>query len=168
MNVLVAYGSTRGSTAEIAEWIGETLLERGMCVDVLDAATVDSVAGYDTVVLGGALYAGRWHRASRRFARRFADELRQRPVWLFSSGPLDRTATQGTIAPVRQVARIAQRVGARGHATFGGRLSATPSGFIARRLARTMAGDYRDQTRVTAWAYQIAAELGRFAHDTVH
>lgn len=35
-SILAAYGSKRGSTAEIAEKIGETLRQKGLQVDVLD------------------------------------------------------------------------------------------------------------------------------------
>lgn len=87
--VLVAYGSRRGSTAEIARWIGDVLHGLGLEAEVAEAATVRDVTAYDAVVLGGALYAGRWHKDARRFARRHATALSGRPVWLFSSGRLD-------------------------------------------------------------------------------
>nr|WP_245234741.1 flavodoxin domain-containing protein [Streptomyces flavochromogenes] len=58
------------------------------------------LSGYDGVVLGGALYAGHWTGKARRCARRNAEELRQRPVWLFSSGPVDSSAEQHDIPPV--------------------------------------------------------------------
>ena len=68
-NVLVAYGTKNGSTASIAKIVGEELRDQGASVDVRDAATVRSLEGYDAVVIGGALYTGRWHRAARRFVR---------------------------------------------------------------------------------------------------
>ncbi|MEV6523782.1 flavodoxin domain-containing protein [Longispora sp. NPDC051575] len=164
---LVAYGSSHGSTADIADWIGETLRERGIRVDVSDAATVEDVSHYDLVVLGGALYAHRWQRQARRFARRHRTALLARPVWLFSTGPLDRSAEGAVIAPVPQVARIAERISARGHSTFGGRLAPDTTGFLARRMARTMAGDFRNRAQVTAFAYGIAAEAARPDVDAV-
>ena len=157
--VLVAYGSKNGSTAEIAEWIAETIRQEGFVVDVEPAFGAHHLAPYAGVVLGGALYAGRWHAAARRFARRYRTELADRPVWLFSSGPLDRSADHGDIPPVTGVARIAAAVGARGHRTFGGRLAADPPGFIARSMAKRLAGDYRDRAAVAQWARGIAAEL---------
>ncbi|MGY0234220.1 flavodoxin domain-containing protein [Longispora urticae] len=161
INALVAYGSAHGSTAEIAGWIGEALRERGLHVEVRDAAAVDDVTEYDLVVLGGALYAHRWQRDARRFARRHREALTGRRVWLFSTGPLDRTAEDGSIAAVPKVARIAEKLHARGHVTFGGRLAADSTGFLASRMARTMAGDFRNRTQVTAWAYAIAADAVR-------
>ena len=41
------------------------------------------------MIVGGALYAFRWHKDARRFVKRHADELAGRPTYFFSSGPLD-------------------------------------------------------------------------------
>ena len=101
---LVAYCSKRGSTMEIAEWIGADLREAGVDVDVRPANSVKEVAPYDLVILGGALYMGRWHRDARRFARRHARMLRTRPVWLFSSGPLDDSAGRARARDFRRPA----------------------------------------------------------------
>jgi menaquinone-dependent protoporphyrinogen oxidase len=53
--VLVAFGSTNGSTAEIARAVGELLRGRGFAVDVVAAAEVGDVREYDAVILGGAI-----------------------------------------------------------------------------------------------------------------
>src|ERR1044072_1589503 len=45
--VLVAYSSKQGATKEIADAIGDRLIERGCRADVRPAGTVDSVDGYD-------------------------------------------------------------------------------------------------------------------------
>jgi menaquinone-dependent protoporphyrinogen oxidase len=82
--VLVAYGTKRGATAEIAEAVGKTLRRAGLTVDVQPARRVRSLERYRAVVLGSALYAGRWRRDALRLLRR--PELRDRDVWLFSSG----------------------------------------------------------------------------------
>src|SRR6266536_3613757 len=108
--VLVAYGSKGGGTAGIAETLGAALREDGLSVDVRPAAEVRDVSGYDAVVLGGAVYAARWHPEARKFARRHGRALRGRPVWLFSSGPLDRSAEAGEIAPVRSAAQAAEQL----------------------------------------------------------
>ena len=99
--VLVAYGSKAGATAGIAEEIGQTLRDDGFDAVVLPADIVTDVSGYDGVVLGGALYAGHWNGKARRCARRNAGQLRHRPVWLFSCGPVDRSADDHDIPPVR-------------------------------------------------------------------
>src|SRR5450432_3819964 len=100
MAVLVVYGSKRGGTAGLAAMIGNALQDAGLSTDVAPAAAVRSLAGYDAVIVGGALYATRWHRDARRFVRRYAADLSALPVWLFSSGPLDGSAAAAEIEPV--------------------------------------------------------------------
>jgi len=158
--VLVAYGTKNGATAGIAETIGAALDREGIAVDVQPAGQVRSVDGYDAVVLGGALYAGRWHRDARRFVRRYAGELDGRPVWLFSSGPLDDSADAREIGPVAQAASAVAALHARQHITFGGQLTETTKGFIARAMVRNgKGGDFRNQERIQAWSRGIAAAL---------
>ncbi|MFD7663822.1 flavodoxin domain-containing protein [Streptomyces sp. NPDC059788] len=158
--VLVAYGSTNQGTAGIAEEIAATLGKEGLTAEARPAAEIGDLAAYDAVVLGGGLYAGRWHRDARRLVRRLRAPLRDRPVWFFSSGPLDASATEKDIPPARGVRRAMSRVTARGHVTFGGRLAPYPKGRLARSMAkRGMAHDWRDFDQVQAWARAVAAEL---------
>ncbi|MEU7069892.1 flavodoxin domain-containing protein [Streptomyces narbonensis] len=160
--VLVAYGTKAGATAGIAEEIGRTLRDDGFDAVVLPAHTVTDVSGYDGVVLGGALYAGHWTGEARRCARRNAEQLRHRPLWLFSSGPIDSCAEQHEIPPVRGVARRVQQLGAREHRTFGGAVTAETSGPVARAMVRRgKGGDFRNPERIRAWAHQIGTELER-------
>ncbi|HEU5158391.1 MAG TPA: flavodoxin domain-containing protein [Streptosporangiaceae bacterium] len=161
---LVAYSSKRGSTKGIAEWIGADLREAGFDVDVRSAPSVRDVTPYHVVILGGALYAGRWHRGARRFARRHARMLRGRPVWLFSSGPLDVSADEQDIPPVKGAARAAEALDARGHVTFGGRLAQDARGFPASAMAKTRAGDFRNPDRVHAWTAEVVDELRAASH----
>ena len=85
--------------------------------------------------------------------------LRRIPVWLFSSGPLDASADSGSMPPVKDVAVLMDRVGAVGHATFGGRLAADAKGFPASAMAQNRSGDWRNPGRIHAWAAEIAAAL---------
>lgn len=159
MRVLVVHGSKRGGTAGIAEMLGDDLRANGLEADVRPARDVRDIGSYDAVVVGGALYAYRWHRDARRFVRRFRRELGIRPLWLFSSGPLDDSATEEDIPPVRFVERAMTRLGAVGHRTFGGAMPPDPEGFIARKIADGNAGDWRDPVHIARWARQIAEIL---------
>ena len=132
----------------------------GLDADVRPAAEVRDVGRYDVVVLGGAFYMGRWHRDARRFARRHRHALADRPVWLFCSGPLEPSASERDIPPVPGGRRAERRLGAEGHATFGGRLEAGAGGRIARTiLEKGRGGAFRDFDRIAAWATGIAADL---------
>ncbi|GAA3534690.1 MULTISPECIES: flavodoxin domain-containing protein [Streptomyces] len=158
--VLVAYGTTNGSTARIAEAVADVLRKDGLAVDALPARSVPSVAPYDAVVIGGGLYAGRWHKDARRFVRRHGRALTGRPLWLFSSGPLDATASERDIPPVPGVKKAMARLDARDHVTFGGCLEEGAKGWVAGMILRSgKGGDFRDFTAIEAWAERVAAEL---------
>jgi menaquinone-dependent protoporphyrinogen oxidase len=158
--VLVTYGTKNGSTAHIAESIADVLREKGLTVETMRAASVPFVTGYDAVVVGGGLYAGRWHKDARTFVRRHRADLARLPVWFFSSGPLDTSASERDIPPVRGVRRAMQDLHVRGHATFGGCLDDSADGWLARRILRSgNGGDFRDFDRIGKWAAHVAGEL---------
>src|SRR6185295_3783719 len=161
--VLVTFGSKRGGTAGIAAMVAEALREPGLHVDVQPAGAVHDIRGYDAVIVGGALYAGRWHRDARRFVQRLASDLRARPVWFFSSGPLSDSARGTEPRPTASVARLMSVAGARGHVTFGGRLQRDADGFLARAMAAKLAGDWRDPQVIRTWASGVAGEIAAAA-----
>ena len=149
--ILVAYATKMGATKEIAEAIAGRIRSASHEVTVMDAAEVGSVEPYKAVVLGGALYAGRW--------RKEAVKLLTHNEKLLHSGPLGADLTPQQ-AP-RTVRELAARVGAEEPFTFGGRLTPeTAVGFFARKMAQgPMAGDFRDWDEIDRWAYTIAQRL---------
>jgi menaquinone-dependent protoporphyrinogen oxidase len=159
MRVLLTWGSKAGGTEGIARIVGETLAQAGHEVALKPALQVHAVAGFDAVIVGGALYANRWHRDARRLVARHQAELRHVPVWFFSSGPLDASADERAIPPTGQVRVLMERVGAHEHVTFGGRLAADAKGFPASAMAKTKSGDWRNPERIRTWASQVALEL---------
>ncbi|MGZ4576234.1 MAG: flavodoxin domain-containing protein [Mycobacterium sp.] len=161
MRVLVTFGSKWGGTAGLATMIGDALTEAGCEAVVAPAKDVSNVSDVDAVIVAGALYANRWHRHARRFVRRNDSALSELPTWLVSSGPLDGSAEERDIPPTSQVAKLAARVGARGHVTFGGRLAPDAKGFPASAMAKKKAGDWRSPAHVRRWVSMVVAELQR-------
>ncbi|AZQ39695.1 flavodoxin [Streptomyces cyaneochromogenes] len=158
--VLVAYGTTNGSTARIAEAIADVLRKDGLTADALPARTVTGVSSYDAVVVGGGLYAGRWHKDARRFVRQHGRALAERPLWLFSSGPLDPSASERDIPPVPGVKKVMARLDAREHVTFGGCLEEGAKGWVAGMILRSKkGGDFRDFTAIEMWAGRVATDV---------
>jgi menaquinone-dependent protoporphyrinogen oxidase len=166
--LLVAYASKHGSTAEIAEAIGEALRARGDEVEVRPAAEVRELSGVEGVVIGSALYMGRWMREGVEFLKRHERTLRDVPTWLFSSGPTGGTPDadakvreMGPVAtgrPVGNVARLADRIYALGHVTFPGRVVPEMGGMFARWVPR---GDWRDFGAIRTWAGGLFREPGK-------
>ena len=89
MRILVSAASKHGSTAEVATHIAETLdanLPGDVVVDVIPAGDVGETTSYDAVILGSAVYLGRWLEDARKLAQRIAANP-PRPVF---PGRLDR------------------------------------------------------------------------------
>jgi len=160
VRILIAYGSSRGGTAGLAEMLAEAILSHALEVAIGNAAEIEDLTGYDAVVVGGALYNNRWHPDATDFAHRFAGTLQQLPVWFFSSGPLDDSARSGAVAPVPQVRDLARTLDIRGHMTFGGVLAKPAGGRLGALLAYGDAGDWRDASQVAQWAERIVSKLG--------
>lgn len=160
---LVAYASKRGSTAEIAEAVAAVLRESGFEVDCVEAGTVAELDGYDAVVLGSAVYMRRWRGDARHFLRRHRDALAQLPLWIFSSGPTgDPARDNAAWTEPRRTIEQAERLGARDHVVFGGRVPTEPHGFAERGMAENTAPEWRDRRdwdAIRAWARGIADEL---------
>ena len=153
--VLVAYASKHGATAAIAAAISKALNDSGVFAACIEADDVGSLAGYEAVVLGSAVYMKRWRPKARRFLRQHAAELAERPFWVFSSGPVGDPAKDNLAwsEPRRTIAK-AVALGAREHKVFGG----VAQGAMAKNLPEEYR-DRRDWNEIRAWAQSIAAEL---------
>jgi menaquinone-dependent protoporphyrinogen oxidase len=163
VRVLIVYGSSRGGTAGLAQMIAEAFVSRGIVADVGEANAVDAIDAieeYDAVIVGGALYSGRWHPDATWFVERNLEALRAISAWFFSSGPLDTSARSGALAPVSQVQDLARQADIRGHMTFGGYLEAKSSGFLSSLLSWGTPGDYRDSAQVNEWVDRIITRIG--------
>ena len=159
MRVLVCAASRHGATAEIAERIGE-VLRRSAEVTVLPPEQVRRVDGYDAYVLGSAVYMGHWQTSALELIERNAPAFDERPVWLFSSGPIGDPPKPDE-QPV-DVGQVVRATGAREHRLFSGRLDKSLLAFGERAIAvafRAPEGDFRDWTAIEAWATGIADAL---------
>jgi menaquinone-dependent protoporphyrinogen oxidase len=160
--VLVSAASRHGATEEIAQEIGKALRAElpGSTLDLIPLDQVGTVDGYDAVVLGSAVYMGRWLEPARMLAVLHAETLSARPVWLFSSGPVGDPPKPAE-EPV-DVAELRRLTGARDHRVFSGRIDRHELGFGERVVVRTVhaaVGDFRDWPAVREWAAGIAAAL---------
>jgi menaquinone-dependent protoporphyrinogen oxidase len=176
MTVLVCHASRHGSTAEIAERLAASMRNAGLDVDCRAVAEVGEVDRYDAFVVGAAAYMFHWLKDATRFVRRNQSVLSERPVWLFSSGPLGTDLVDDQGRDVFESSRpkefdeletlitpIETRI-------FFGKWDpdAPPIGF-AERFTRMMpaardalpSGDFRDWDSIDAWGQEIAQRLGQ-------
>jgi menaquinone-dependent protoporphyrinogen oxidase len=163
MTVLVAFASKRGSTAEIAETIAATLRREGLGVCLERAEDVQSLEGYDAVVLGSAVYMKRWRGDARHLLKKHRKALRQMPFWVFSSGPVGDPSKDNPdwMEPPKIVEKV-EELGGRGHVVFGGCLPAEPQGLMEKSMVEGTAKEFRDRrdwTEIREWTCEIAAAL---------
>jgi menaquinone-dependent protoporphyrinogen oxidase len=162
MRALVVVASKHQATREIAEAIAAGLAARGVNAEARPVEEVRGVDGYDAVVVGSAIYMGRWLKPARRFVETNARQLASIPVWLFSSGPLgpaDHLLPEGEPADAPEMTSLAH---ARDHRVFAGRLEKKRLGLTERAAVaavRAPEGDSRDWGEIDAFAGEIASAL---------
>lgn len=169
MTVLVTYASAMGSTREVAERIASRLEAALGGVECRTVDDVESVAGFDAVVVGSAIHNQAWLPPASRFFAREAAELARRPVWAFSIGMADALPAafrrRGAALQQERLARnLPHEVPLRGHRLFSGvyRADQMPAPLrILFRLTGGRFGDLRNWAAIDAWADQIAADLSK-------
>ncbi len=161
MRVLIAAASKHEATTEIAQAIGRALAQAGIESEVSSPALVESLDSYDAVVLGSAVYMGRWQPSAMSFAESHVEALRQRPVWLFSSGPIGSPDPKPEGNPA-EVAELSRQIRAREHHIFTGRLDRGRLGFGERTIVGAVHaefGDFRNWDEIAGWGDKIARQL---------
>ncbi|MGO9318061.1 MAG: flavodoxin domain-containing protein [Terracidiphilus sp.] len=174
MRVLVAYASRYGATQGIAERIAATFRLQGVEATVESVLQAGDPAGYDAAVIGSAIYMLHWMKQATKFVRRNSKALANRPVWLFSSGPLGAKAqdAQGRdlceILEPKEIAEFKGTVKPREHKVFFGGMEPAKLGFWHRLIYKVPAnrdgaifpqGDFRNWAAIDAWAGSIAQAL---------
>lgn len=160
MTILVTAASRHGATAGIAGAIARALSAEGLDAVVLAPHIVESVDAYEAVVLGSAVYMGHWLEPATRFAERHRSGLLDRPVWLFSSGPVGDPPR--SVEDPLDVAELVTTLGARDHRQFAGRLDRRDLGVgerVVTSALRVPVGDFRPWPAIDAWAASIARSL---------
>lgn len=160
MNVLVAAASKHGATAEMARFIGQTIIDTGLDVTVASPDEVESIDGYEAIVLGSAVYTGRWLKPAKTLAM-FVPPRQPRPlVWLFSSGPVgDPPKPDDDPVDIAELVALTAPVE---HRIFAGKIDKAVLGFGERAIVsalRVPTGDYRDWQEIRTWAAGIADTL---------
>lgn len=164
-SLLVVYASKHGATAEIAERLGARLRHTRIRVDVVPASDDPDPAPYDAVVVGSAVYVGRWRRDAARYLRRHERALAERPTWLFSSGPTgegDPAELLGGWTFPRDLETAKERIGPRGNALFHGVLDADGLGPVERWMISAVGaprGDFREEGEIDRFASGVAREV---------
>ncbi len=168
MKAVVVYASKYGSTRGIAEFIAEKLRQ----AEVRHVGEVQNPDDYDAFVIGSAVYMMHWLKEATEFVTRNRALLANRPVWLFSSGPLgtETKDAQGqdlrTVSEPKEIVEFRELIKPRDHRVFFGALDSGKLGFGHRMLRKLPAarnlfpeGDFRDWNDIEKWAISIFRAL---------
>jgi menaquinone-dependent protoporphyrinogen oxidase len=164
--ILVAYASKYGATKEIAGKIGEVLRQEGLQVDVIPVEAVKSLEPYQAVILGSAIYVGKWMKEAATFLQANEKVLTAKPVWLFSSGPSGQgdpvKLIEGQVLPA-DLKPVVDRIHPREIVVFHGNIDLNKVNFIekfaVKNIVKKPFGDYRDWQSIAAWANRIAVSM---------
>jgi len=159
IDVLVAYATKHGSTAEVAEAVTGELQALGLDVELSELRKVRDLDGYRAVAIGAPLYTGRWHPDARKFVKRHGKALGELPVAVFALGPLKLTEDDvaGSRKQLDRALALAPELKPATVEVFGGVIDPAKLRFPFNRMP---AGDARDWDAIRAWARSLPGELG--------
>jgi menaquinone-dependent protoporphyrinogen oxidase len=162
--ILVTYASRAGSTAGVAEAIGQSLAESGAQVEVRPMIDVKDLAPYRAVVAGSAIRGGQWLPEAMQFVQTHQATLARKPfaaflVCMTLSMPNNkyREGVADWLKPVRALVRPVSE------GLFAGALDISKVPSFSDRLKFRLSvafgvwseGDHRDWNAIRAWAESI-------------
>ena len=164
--ILVTYASKYGATREIAERIDAVLHQAGLQTDIYPVDGVQDLTPYKAVILGSAVYIGKWQKEAVAFLQTHEKSLAVRPVWLFSSGPTGEgdpvELVEGKRLPA-DLQMIVHRFQPRDVAVFHGYINPNKVNAIEKWAIKSLVkkpfGDFRDWDAIVNWGTRIVAEM---------
>ncbi|HEY5479073.1 MAG TPA: flavodoxin domain-containing protein, partial [Gaiellaceae bacterium] len=119
---------------------------------------VKSVDRYRAVVLGGALYMGRWHKDARKLLKRYRSELVSLPLAVFAMGPKsnEQEALEAAGGELARALAGVPEIHPFSTAIFGGVIDPSKLSFPFKRMP---AVDARDWKAIESWAYEVVRGL---------
>ena len=167
--ILVTYASRLGSTAGVAEAIGQTLQNNGAEVEVRRMADVTDLSSYSAVVAGSAIRGKAWLPEAMQFMRTHQAALRQKPFAAFlvcmtlamKNGEKYRPHVATFLDPVRAVVKPVST------GLFAGVLDIGKIESFSNRLKFRLSvmfgvwqeGDHRDWNAIREWAVDLGPLL---------
>jgi len=158
---LVAYGTAAGSTAEVAEAIGEEMRQSGLAVDVRSVDEIRDLAGYDGVVIGSAVRIFHLLPITRKFIRKFKKTLKNLPLAYFIVCMTMAEKSDENIAKTKDFAKpllaLKEPVSL---GLFGGCMDPDKlTGMMAKTMQSQPKEDKRNWDEIRAWGRDLATKF---------
>ncbi|MCB9451287.1 MAG: hypothetical protein H6672_07590 [Anaerolineaceae bacterium] len=170
MNVLLAYATTHGSSAEIAQFMSKVLQEKGHTAKVVNVEHINTIENYGAFILGSPIYAGNWMPEFSTFLKAFGSRMAAHPVYLWVSciRVLEENGQEHVLEFYLQH-DLLREVKVREAATFAGKLNLEETDWNERwtLAARydggtwpsSFNGDFRNWEEIRQWTERVAEEL---------
>lgn len=163
--ILVTYASRTGSTADIAEYIGEILSDHGAQVEIRLMHDVKDLTHYDAVVCGSAIQSAGWLPEAMQFLETHKSNLNLKPIAIFSvcmtlamkNGEKYKQSISNWINPIRKIVNPASEE------IFAGTLKINQIPSFVQRLKFRISvalgvwkeGDHRNWDAIKAWTTSL-------------
>jgi menaquinone-dependent protoporphyrinogen oxidase len=161
--ILVTYASKYGSTGGVADAIGKGLCSKGAAVDVLLMKNAVNLSSYQGVLVGSAIYMGKWLPEAVDFVKNNVEVLRQIPVAYFLvcmtlCKPTEENRAK-VLAYLDPVLKAIPEVKPAGIGAFAGALDYNNLSWLNKTILKskgTPEGDFRDWKAIRTWAEESA------------
>lgn len=170
MKVLVGYATVHGSTAEVAQRIGDVLTQEGLQVTVADVNTLTQVDDYDAFVMGTPIHAGTWLPELTGFMKTLKNRASRTPVyvWVTCIRVLEEYGMSHAM-DYYMIPEIMSQLNIRGKTAFAGKLDieqvdwnerwSLAARYDGHAWPTNFDGDFRDWKKITDWAAETAKDI---------
>lgn len=156
--VLVTYASKYGSTGGVADAMGKELCLKEAAADVVQIKNVSDISSYQAVVIGSAIYMGKWMSEAVHFLEKNRDALRQVPVAYYLvcmtlAQPTEKKRAE-VLAYMDPILKAVPEIKPVAIGTFAGALHYSNLSWINKKILKakgTPEGDFRDWNAIRAW-----------------
>ncbi len=157
--VLVTYASKYGSTGGVADAIGKEFCGQGLAADVALIRNAGDLGLYQGVVVGSAIYMGKWMPEATDFVKKNRDILGHMPVAYFlvcitMAQPTEQNRAKA-LSYMEPVLKAVPEIRPLGVGTFAGALDYHNPPWLYRQILKAKGapeGDFRDWNTIRAWA----------------
>ena len=159
--VLVTYASKYGSTGGVADAIGKELCGKGLAADVALIRNAGDLSLYQGIVIGSAIYTGKWMPEATDFVKKNRDVLGRIPVAYFLvcitlAQPTEENRAK-VLSYMEPIMKAVPEIRPLGIGTFAGALDYNKLSWLNKRILKAKGapeGDFRDWNSIRTWAQE--------------
>lgn len=161
--ILIAYASRAGSTAEVAEKIGQVLKDSGAVVDVKSVRDISDIGHYDGIIIGNAVRMFKLLPEVIKFSKRFCRSFKDLPIAYFvvcltmkENNEKNRKLAESYLKPLCEVKEPVS-IG-----LFAGKIDYSKLPFLLSKILRSgkggemVEGDFRNWDLIINWTKKVA------------